>query len=125
MPLRVDPLSIEGKNLLIEDQILSFKSRSHLNEIPYPEKQTEIHAGSYNNILGNTAGAFIRGRSFLGLYGFSRRDQPDKAASLLSLDKLFLMVWYQAYKTLFMLNSAEHEILNAHKDKTYQEIRLF
>ena len=29
------------------------------------------------------------------------------------------------YKTFFMLNSIEHEILNAHKYKKYQEIQLF
>ena len=28
-------------------------------------------------------------------------------------------------KTFFILNSVKHEILNAHKYKKYQEIRLF
>ena len=31
----------------------------------------------------------------------------------------------RGYKTFFMLNSVEHEILNAHKYKKYQEIQLF
>ena len=31
----------------------------------------------------------------------------------------------RGYKTFSMLNSAEHEILNAHKYKKYQEIQLF
>ena len=31
----------------------------------------------------------------------------------------------RGYKTFFMLNSVEHEILNAHKYKQYQEIQLF
>ena len=33
--------------------------------------------------------------------------------------------WPRGYKTFFMLNSVENEILNAHKYKKYQEIRLF
>ena len=33
--------------------------------------------------------------------------------------------WPRGYKTFFMLNSFEHEILNAHKYKKYQEIRHF
>ena len=31
----------------------------------------------------------------------------------------------RGYKTFFLLNSVEHEILNAHKYKKYQEIRSF
>ena len=31
----------------------------------------------------------------------------------------------QGYKTFSMLNSVAHKILNAHKYKKYQEIRLF
>ena len=31
----------------------------------------------------------------------------------------------RGYKTFFMVNSAEHESLNAHKYKNYQEIQLF
>ena len=31
----------------------------------------------------------------------------------------------RGYKTFFMLNSGEHEILNAHIIQKYQEIRLF
>ena len=34
-------------------------------------------------------------------------------------------LWARGYKTFFMLNSGEHEILNAHKYKKYQEIQLF
>ena len=33
--------------------------------------------------------------------------------------------WPQDYKPFFMLNSAEHEILNAHKNKKYKEISAF
>ena len=33
-------------------------------------------------------------------------------------------IWPRGYKTFYMLNSVEHEILNAHKYKKYQEIRL-
>ena len=31
----------------------------------------------------------------------------------------------RGYKTFFMLNSAEHGISKAHRNKKYQEIRLF
>ena len=31
----------------------------------------------------------------------------------------------RGYRMLFMLNSANHEILNAHKYKKYKEIQLF
>ena len=34
------------------------------------------------------------------------------------------VIWLRGYKTFFMLNLVEHEILNAHKYKKYQEIRL-
>ena len=33
--------------------------------------------------------------------------------------------WAQGYKSIFMLNSGEHEILNAHKYAKYQEIQHF
>ena len=33
--------------------------------------------------------------------------------------------WPRGCKTFFMLNSFEHEILDAHKYKKYQEIQLF
>ena len=33
--------------------------------------------------------------------------------------------WHRGDKTFFMLNSAEHEIVNAHKYKKYPEIQLF
>ena len=35
----------------------------------------------------------------------------------------FCDFWARGYKTCFMLNSAEHEILNAHKYNKYQEIQ--
>ena len=35
------------------------------------------------------------------------------------------MIWPQYYATFFMLISAEHEILNAHKYKTYNVIQHF
>ena len=34
-------------------------------------------------------------------------------------------IWPRGYVTFFMLNSDEHEILNAYKYKKYQEIWLF
>ena len=34
------------------------------------------------------------------------------------------MTWPRDYKTFFMFNLVEHEILNAHKFKKYQESRL-
>ena len=33
--------------------------------------------------------------------------------------------WPQGYKTFFMLNSAEHEILNVHKCKNIKKFSLF
>ena len=33
----------------------------------------------------------------------------------LSVLKMYAQLWARSYKTFFMLNSAEHEILNAHK----------
>ena len=36
-----------------------------------------------------------------------------------------LLIWPQGYKSFFMLNSAEHEILNARKVQQYQEIQPF
>ena len=33
--------------------------------------------------------------------------------------------WLRGYKTFFMLNSVEHEILNAHRYKKYQDIHPF
>ena len=33
--------------------------------------------------------------------------------------------WTQGYKTFFMLNSAEHEILNAHKYKNINKLSIF
>ena len=33
--------------------------------------------------------------------------------------------WPRGYKIVFMLNSAEHEIRNAHTYKKYQEIQVF
>ena len=35
------------------------------------------------------------------------------------------IAWPRGYKTFFMLNSAEHEISNAHKYKKNQEIQAF
>ena len=37
----------------------------------------------------------------------------------------FLYNRSRGHKTFFMLNSVEHEILNAYKYKKYQEIQLF
>ena len=39
-------------------------------------------------------------------------------------DKILINSRPQGYKTFFMLNSIEHEILNAHMYKKYQEIQL-
>ena len=47
-----------------------------------------------------------------------------------NLYKIFLInfnqgiLWPRGYKTFFMLNSVEYEILNTHKYKKCQEIRL-
>ena len=38
---------------------------------------------------------------------------------------VYWATWPRGYKAFFMLNSVEHEILNAHKYKKYQEIRHF
>ena len=35
------------------------------------------------------------------------------------------MSWLRGYKKIFMLNSAEHEILNAYSYKRYEEIKHF
>ena len=37
----------------------------------------------------------------------------------------FGQIWARGYLTFFMLNSAEHEILNAHKYIKYQEFIFF
>ena len=57
--------------------------------------------------------------SFVNVYQF--------VCVLLSLLVLRLecWIWPRGYKTFFMLNLVEHEILNAHKYKKYQEIQLF
>ena len=34
-------------------------------------------------------------------------------------------LWLQGYKTFFMLNSVEHEILNAHKQKNIKKFDTF
>ena len=36
-----------------------------------------------------------------------------------------VQTWPRGYKTFLMLNSVEHEILNAYKYKKYQEIQIF
>ena len=33
-------------------------------------------------------------------------------------------LWPRGYKTVFMLNSVEHEVSNTHNNKKYQEIQL-
>ena len=35
------------------------------------------------------------------------------------------MDWPRGYKTFFVLNSVEHEILNAHKYKTIKKLGIF
>ena len=35
------------------------------------------------------------------------------------------LIWSRGCKTFFMLNSAEHEILNAHKYKNIKEFSIF
>ena len=39
------------------EQILSYKSRVHFKELLHPEKQTGIHANSYDNIFRKEAKA--------------------------------------------------------------------
>ena len=44
---------------------------------------------------------------------------------LLPVPRHFKKTWARGYITFFMLNSVEHEILNAHKYKKYLEIQHF
>ena len=37
----------------------------------------------------------------------------------------FVMTWPRGYKTSFVLNSIEHEILNAHKYKNIKKFGFF
>ena len=56
-----------GKNLLLEEQILSCKSRPYFNELPYPEKQTGINV-SYKKLLSETRqGPLLEQGNILGL----------------------------------------------------------
>ena len=45
------------------------------------------------------------------------KDKNSKICSMLS----FVTAWPRGYKTFFMLNSVEHEILNAHKYKNFKK----
>ena len=60
------------------------------------------------------------------MIGF-RKFSKDIYCYPISIYKVLLLVsaWPRGYKTFFVLNSVEHEILNAHKHKKYQEIRHF
>ena len=52
--------TFKGNSLLLEEKILSFKSRLHVKELPHLKKQTEVHAIKYNIIYGKEARTFIR-----------------------------------------------------------------
>ena len=52
-------LLLKEKNLLLEEQILSFMSRHHLEELSYSEKQTRIHASKYKIIVRKEAGGHL------------------------------------------------------------------
>ena len=44
----------------------------------------------------------------------------------ISVSRIFkFQTWPQGYKTFFMLNSVEHEILNAHKYKSIKKFGFF
>ena len=49
----------------------------------------------------------------------------EKVREFSGPDSVETQILPQGYKTFFVLNSVEHEILNAHKYKKYQEIRSF
>ena len=44
---------------------------------------------------------------------------------LITLNNLVEQTWAQGYKTFFILNSVEHEILNAHKYKNIKKFSFF
>ena len=41
------------------------------------------------------------------------------------IDDMLSKIWLRGYKTFFMLNSFEHEILNAHKYKNIKKFGFF
>ena len=60
--------TLEGKNLLLQEQILSFKRRLHVNKVYHPMKETRIHASSCK-----WQGVFIRAGAFSsGLIWYAR-----------------------------------------------------
>ena len=60
--------SLQVKNLLLQEQILSFKRRVHVKELHHRMKQTKIHVIKYNIILGKEAkGCLIEQEPLLGL----------------------------------------------------------
>ena len=54
-----------------------------------------------------------------------RNGEPNKVAILAMRPQSSKLSWIQGLKTFFMLNSAEHEILNAHKYKNNKEFSFF
>ena len=54
--------TLKENNLLLQEQILSFKSRPHVKELPDPEKQTGIYASYYNIIFGKETGGVYQSR---------------------------------------------------------------
>ena len=58
-------LNLEGKSLLLEEQILSYKSRPNFKELPHSDKHIGILASKYSIILDDRQGAFIRAGTFI------------------------------------------------------------
>ena len=58
-------------------------------------------------------------------YLSGKRIENEAKQSSHSCMRYSAMTWPRDYKTFFMFNSVEHEILNAHKCKKYQEFQLF
>ena len=55
-PFLVVGSNLKGKNLLLEEQILSFKSRANFKRLPHPEKLIGNHTTYYYIIFGKEAG---------------------------------------------------------------------
>ena len=60
------------------------------------------------------------------IYGYILHDQHvfHKYSNILG-ETVLMQTWAQGYKTFFMLNSAGHEILNAHKYKNMKKLSIF
>ena len=66
----------------------------------------------------------------LGARSLVLRPDPDAKAFhikgiVMEIACTKMKIWPRGYKTFFVLNSAEHEILNAHKYKNIKKFGLF